>query len=205
MLNYLSGIADTVVLKLDTPYLVVQPPASAERTVFYNQFVYDSLKLQNDKAVSDINYRPKFNLFADAGFNSTLTYSPYKNFGTSFGLSAVIPIYDGKQRKLQYSKIAIAERALAGYRSFFLDQYTQQTTQLVKQIHQSEGLIKEMNQQLKYAGSLMEANKKLLQTGDVLTADYILSLNAYLNARNQITQQNISRLQLINQLNYWNR
>ena len=34
---------------------------------------------------------------------------------------------------------------------------------------------------------------------------YILALSGYLNAKNLLTQNNITRLQIINQINYWNR
>jgi S1-C subfamily serine protease len=44
-----------------------------------------------------------------------------------------------------------------------------------------------------------------LVTGDVRIADYIIAIGNYLNAKNIITQNTINKLQIINQVNYWNR
>ena len=163
------------------------------------------MKLLNNKTLVDFSYKPKLNVFADAGFNSTLSFEPYKNFGTSFGFSVTVPIYDGHQRKIQYSKIDIQERTRTNYRSFFVSQYHQQIAQLTQQLRATEELIGQINDQIRYSESLITANQKLLETGDAKIAEYIIALNNYLNSRNLLTQNNITRMQIINQLNYWNR
>lgn len=204
-LNYLCGISDTAAVVLQAPDIRINHLPGIENSVFFKQFMIDSLKLVNSKTLVDVNYKPKFNLFADAGFNSSLAYRAYKNFGTSFGFSVSVPIYDGKQKKLQYSKIAIAERTRQNYQSFFTGQYNQQIAQLTQQLKATDELIVDINSQLRYSESLITVNEKLLETGEVKIADYILALNSYLNAKNLVTQNNINRLQIINQINYWNR
>lgn len=204
-LNYLCGIPDTATVVLENPGLLLNSLLGIESSIFYKQFGIDSLKLVNNKTIVDMNYKPKFNLFADAGFNSSLAYRAYKNFGTSFGISATIPIYDGRQRKIQYSKIAIEERTRQNYQSFFTNQYNQQIAQLTQQLKATESLINDINDELRYSESLIKVNEKLLESGEVKIADFILALNNYLNVKNLITQNNINRLQIINQINYWNR
>ena len=204
-LNYLCGIADTAAVVLQVPDIHINRLPGMENSVFFKQFMIDSLKLVNNKTLVDVSYKPKFNLFADAGFNSTLVYRAYKNFGTNFGVSVSVPIYDGKQKKLEYSKIAIAERTRQHYQSFFTSQYNQQVAQLTQQLKVTEELVNDINNQLRYSESLITVNEKLLEAGEVKIADYILALNSYLNAKNLITQNKITRLQIINQINYWNR
>ena len=51
----------------------------------------------------------------------------------------------------------------------------------------------------------MNANSKLLITGDVRIADYIIAISNYLNAENTITQNVIKQFQIITQINYWNK
>ena len=172
---------------------------------FFKQFEIDSMKLNNSKALVDIAYKPRFNMFADAGYNSSLMVKPYKNIGTSFGVSAVVPLYKGQQKKLEYSKIAIAEKTRENNKAFFTHQYQQQTAQLYQQLHATEELIDDINNQLKYTQSLIDVNEKLLEAGEVKITDFILALNNYITAKNLIAQNKISRLQIINQLNYWNR
>jgi hypothetical protein len=58
---------------------------------------------------------------------------------------------------------------------------------------------------MKFSESLIKVDTKLMQTGDLRIADLILTINNYLSIKNLKTQTNITNLQLINQLNYWNR
>ena len=203
-LNYLSGIADTALATLAEPGIIVNQLPEISQSVFFQKFTIDSLQLTNSRSLVDFSYRPRVSLYADAGYNSTLTYLPYKNFGTSFGVNLVLPIYDGKQRKLQYSKISIAERTRQGYKDFFKVQYHQQVAQLSQQLSATGELIEEINHQIKYAEGLINVNIKLLETGDAKIADLVIAVNNYLTAKNLLTQNKVSRLQIINQINYWN-
>jgi len=204
-LNYLCGIADTSATPLDSPEIRLQPLPDISRSAFFRQYHLDSLKLRNDRSLIDFNYRPKASLYADGGYSSTLAYEAYKNFGVSFGISVTVPIYDGHQRKLQYSKLDISERTRTGYKDFFTRQYSQQIAQLSQQLQATEELIGQINDQVRYSEALIDVNGKLLGTGDAKISDYILALSNYLNAKNLLTQNDITRLQIINQINYWNR
>jgi len=204
-LNYLSGNLDTAFVLLDDPEIHLKPLPNITQSVFFRKFEIDSLALNNNRLLIDAAYQPVIHLFADGGYISSLAYKAYKNFGTSFGISASIPIYDGKQKKMQYSKLSIAEQTRANYKDFFARQYKQQIAQLTQQLTATDELIAAINNQVRYADALMVADAKLLQAGELRIADYVLAINNYLNSKNQLTQNTINRLQLINQLNYWNR
>jgi len=205
MLNYLAGIVDTTISSLEDPQLSTAAFGDFTQSVFYKQFVLDSLKLVNDRALIDLAYRPKINAYADAGYNSSLTYKPYKNFGTSVGLSLTIPIYDGKQKRLQYAKIDLQERTRINKRDFFIRQHNQQIFQLMQQLNATGNLIEQINKQITYTETLITVNEKLLATGDIRLTDFILTLNNYFTAKNLVTQNYVSRLKIMNQLNYWGR
>jgi len=204
-LNYLSGIVDTAEAALAEPALTLHQLPEIGQSSFFRKFILDSLQLGNSRSLVDFSYKPKVNLYADAGYNSTLTYLPYKNFGTSFGVNVTVPIYDGHQKKIQYSKISIAEKTRLGYKDFYTAQYSQQVAQLLQQLRATSGLIDEINHQIKYAEGLINVNIKLLETGDAKIADLVIAINNYMTAQNLLTQNNTSRLQIINQINYWNR
>lgn len=204
-LNYLCGIADTATTVLEDPGVRLETLPDIGSSVFFRQYTLDSLKLRNNRSLIDFGYRPKASLYADGGWSSSLMYEPYKNFGVSFGFTVTMPIYDGHQRKMQYSKLDIAERTRAGYKDFFSKQYNQQIAQLTQQLKATESLIGQIDEQVRYSQTLIEVNGKLLGTGDARIADYIIALGNYLNAKNLLTQNSITRLQIINQINYWNR
>lgn len=204
-LNYLCGIVDTSASLLAAPVIELQRMPDVANSVFFRQFTLDSLSLRNSRSLIDFGYRPKAQLYADGGYSSSLMYEPYKNFGVSFGVTITMPIYDGHQRKMQYSKLDVQERTRAGYQEFFSHQYNQQLAQLSQQLKATEDLIAEIDEQVRYSATLIDVNGKLLGTGDAKIADYILALSNYLNAKNLLTQNYITRLQIINQINYWNR
>lgn len=204
-LNYLAGEVDTLAVRLKDPQLNAGAYRDFTNSVFYRQFILDSLKLANDKALIDLNYRPKINLSADAGYNSSLAYKAYRNFGTSIGVNVAIPIYDGRQRKMQYSKIDVQEKTRVVRKDFFTRQHDQQLLQLEQQLHSTDRLIDQINKQIAYTETLISANEKLLATGDIRLVDFVLALSNYFTAKNLITQNYISRLKIINQLNYWAR
>jgi outer membrane protein TolC len=163
------------------------------------------LLLKNASQQIALAYKPKLSVTADGGFVSSLTYTPYKNFGIGAALNLVIPIYDGNQRKLQYQKLDILEQTRASNRDFYTSQYQQQVAQLSQQLQTTNQIVNETNEQLKYVRTLLDANRKLLVTGDVRIADYIIAISNYLNAQNTITQNIIKQFQIITQINYWNR
>jgi outer membrane protein TolC len=204
-LNYLCGIKDTNQVQLINPTIKIEPIAMVENTVYYQQFTVDSFKLKNATEQIKYNYKPKVNLYADGGYLSTFAENAYKNFGASAGVSITIPIYDGNQRKMQTDRIKIAEQTRQDYRDFFKKQYDQQILQLVQQLNATDKIIAVAEKQISYAEMLMEAQKKLVESGDARITDYIMSINNYLFAKNTITQNTINKFQLINQINYWNK
>jgi len=204
-LNYLAGIVDTTAARLEDPQLNSKTFGDYTKSIFYQQFVLDSLKLANDRMLVDINYRPKINAYGDVGYNSSLLYLPYRNFGASIGLNVTIPIYDGKQRKLQYAKIDIQDRTRVYRKNFFFQQRNQQILQLMQQLNATDRLIDQIDKQIKYTETLIKVNEKLLAAGDIRLTDFILTLSNYFNARNLVTQNHITHLKIVNQLNYWGR
>lgn len=204
-LNYLTGIVDTTTTPLAEPALEIVKNYITDSSVFLLKYKVDSLRLINERALVDLSYRPKVSLFADAGYQTTFDITPYKNFGTNVGINFSIPIYDGHQKQLQYSKINIQERIRQRQKEFFQTQYTQQVLQLEQQLSALDALSDPINKQIEYLKTLIEVNGRLLETGEVKITDYVLALNNYITSRNLVVQNMITRFQVINQLNYWNQ
>lgn len=204
-LNYLAGVTDTAMIAISKPDIAKSLKVGAAQSIFFNQFRVDSLKLINSRRLLDFTYKPKINALADAGFNSDFAGQEYKNFGLSAGFTLSIPIYDGGQRKLAYKKLNLQEDTRQNYKVFFDMQYRQQLAQLNQQIAENESLLAQVSDQMKYVESLIKVDTQLMQTGDLKIADLILAVNNYLAVKNLFTQTTITGLQLVNQLNYWNK
>lgn len=204
-LNYVCGLMDTTFGSVPEPVLDSVAWLDPENTVFYRQFTVDSLVLRNNDALIDFGYKAKVNLYADAGYSSSFQVTPYKNFGASVGVNVTVPIYDGKQRKMQHDKVSLSEMTRENYRDYFKTQYQQQVAQLLQQLQSTQALIDQAREQSVYTKALIDANRKLLATGDVKIADYIIAIGNYLTAQNIIRVNTVGKLQIINQINYWNR
>lgn len=204
-LNYLTGIVDTNVYRLERPDLQEVMHNNIDSSVFLKRFVTDSLRLANEKDLIAYQYKPKVGAYVDGGYSSSLQVLPYKNYGFSAGLSLTIPIYDGHQKKMKYAQVDIRERTRQANKSFFLNQYYQQVAQLRKQLQATELLSDKIKKQIEYTHTLITANTKLLETGDIAMRDYVAAINNYLNAQNLLTLNTIERLRTVNQINYWNR
>lgn len=205
-LNYLAGIIDTSAVNLEEPDFPLEPAiTNPDHSIFFQKFSIDSMILVHNRLLVNYSYKPKLNVYANGGYLSSLNYEAYKNFGTSIGLNLTIPIYDGNQKKMQYRKLDISERSRSYNKTFYTNQYFQQVYQLQQQLKQTEALINDINSEIKYSEGLININARLLETGDAKIADLIIALNNYLTAKNLLTQNRISRLQIINQINYWNR
>lgn len=205
VLNYLSGIVSTDSVKLAEPKLNLNAAQQLNGSLFLQQYQLDSLRIQNSRRVIDLNYQPRVGVYADGGLNTSFIQKAYKNFGVSAGFTVSIPLYDGHQRRLQYNKLDIRERTRTTYRDYFLKQFNQQIAQLRQQLQQQESLFDKINEQIRFTESLIKVDGKLLQSGNITIADYILAIRNYLDSQNLLRQTNITRLELINQLNYWNQ
>lgn len=204
-LHYLCGVVDTATYPLAFPALQLEKLPMLQNSIFYQQFVTDSINLVISNKQIDFNYQPKLNLFGEAGFNSSMAYQPWKNFGPNFGLNLSVPIYDGHQKKMQHDQITVSEQTRKYYREFFTRQYGQQINQLFLQLTDVQNLSGRIRKQITYSQALVDANRILLETGGVSVTEYIIAMSNLLTTKNMLLQNEIEKYQLINQLNYWCR
>lgn len=203
LLNLLSGIIDTTTVELTKPDLKLPALPDIQQLPVMLQSKIDSLKNSNYKILVDLNYRPKLEAFADAGFMAINPINIPQNFGTSFGLNFSIPVYDGKQRELEYKKIEINEKSRTLYRDYYSSQYWQQYRQLSEQLRLNDELINDINLQLIQQKELIDLYKTIaLENSLIRITDYLAVINNYTNTQNSLTIAEMTRLQLINQLNF---
>lgn len=202
VLNFICGISDQTEISLIKPEITIRNDQNPESSPLFAQFRIDSLKNINNKQIIDLNYRPHLSAFADAGFNAITPENIPHNLGTSFGVNFAIPIYDGKQRKLQYDKINLAENTRMYYKRYYSSQYKLQYNQLMSQLKLTENLITEISNQLSEQERLIDLYRIELDKGLVRFLDFLTVLNNYTATRNTLLATETSRLQIINQLNY---
>lgn len=203
-LQYLCGLTDTSAVALPAPVLQLPVLPNAESTVFYRQYALDSLRISAEDQLIDIPYRPVVSVYGDAGYNSSFLSQGWKNLGFSVGVTASLLLRDGNQRSLRHEKTQLLENTRQGYRDFFLQQFKQEIAQARQQLAALDQLDFLIQAQLQNIRALIEANGRLLRTGEAKVVDYLVAIGNQLNAENQLTVNQINRLQLLNQLNFRN-
>ena len=203
MLYYIAGETDTTTVHLQKPNITLKDNTQNNKSIFFKNFENDSIKLQNQNRQIDFAYKPSISLLADAGYLSSFAVLPYANIGFSVGFGITVPIYDGGQRTLQHQKTSAALETNLAYKNNFKKQYQQQLLLLNQKLKQTQQLEKALQQQLKITETLIEAQKKLLLTGDAQITDFVLAITSIISIQNSISQNNINRLQVINDINYW--
>lgn len=202
VLNFICGINDTSTVMLIKPNLIIHNSFNINNSPVMMKFKVDSLRNVNSKLLIDLNYRPKLSAFADAGFMAVLPQNIPHNFGTSFGLNFSMPVYDGKQRKIQYDKSSLAESSRLDYKAFYSSQYKQQINQLTEQLELTEELITGIRGQLLEQEKLIALYKIEIEKGLVRFLDFLTIVNNYTQTKNNLTVSEMNRLQIINQMNY---
>ena len=205
LLNYLSGEIDTTNVVLKKPVIALETFQKYNKSIFVKQFENDSLKFQNQNKLIDFSYKPKLALMADAGFYSSFAITPYKNFGFSVGMGLSIPIYDGGQRTLLHQKNTAGIETITAYKANFKRQYEQQLLQQQQKLNQYTAIEKLLKSQLILTNALIDSYRKLLLTGDVQITDYVIAIANLITINTTISQNNISKLQTINEINYWSK
>lgn len=203
-LNYLAGIMDTTIVRISEPQLKDSLPHNIYTTSLLKRFETDSLRIENQRLLINYSYRPAISAFADGGYTSSLQFTPYKNFGYSFGVSVKMPLYDSHQKRMKYQKLDLDENTRLLNKNYFISQYQQQMNQLVIQLRQTDQLFEKIKKQVEFTRTLIQAYEKLLQTGDVKVTELIVAITNYVNAQNTFRQNQVSRLKIIGQINYWN-
>lgn len=204
LLNYLSGETDTNFVSLKKPEITLKNFQKENTTLFLKQFETDSLKIVNQNKLIDNTYKPSFSLLGDVGYMSSFANQGYKNFGFSVGFGLSIPINDGGQKSLQHQKNDMALATNFAYKANFSRQYQQQLLMLHQKLKQVVEIENQLQSQLQIADVLIEVNKKLLRTGDAQISDFVIAIGNVIAINKSISQNKIIKLQLINEINYWN-
>jgi hypothetical protein len=201
-LNGLCGINDTSYVLLVTPQIVSDTNDIKNPNPFLQQFILDSLRNINALALIDNSYRPTIGWMADAGFLTSRPEYVYKHFGLSMGMSLSIPIYDGHQRNISYSKIRIQEDTRQQYRQYFILQRQVELARLKKELEETEKSILMYSSQKETTSAMIEAARDLLNSGNMNITEYLLMITNYREIGSILNQTIFKKMHLVNEINY---
>lgn len=204
-LHILCGISDTNNVHLEEPNIALNTPVDIQNSPFYNRFVIDSLKIQNEKLLINRNYKPNVSWVTDAGLVNNLPSEIPKNFGFSVGLALTVPIYDGHQRALNHKKLQLEENTRASYADYYKLQRSKQLQQLYYELAQTQAIEPEIKQQIDLTESVLKLNKSTLNSGSTTILDYVVAIKNFISVKRAYNQNILKTQQLITEINYCNQ
>jgi outer membrane protein TolC len=201
-LNIICGINDSTVYAFTLPSFTEKIDADFLNSPLFRKFVYDSLQIQNEKLLIDRKYKPSLTWFSDGGIINNEPKFLYQNFGISIGLGLTLPVYDGNQRILNYSRLRVMEETRKGYEGFFRSQYLSRISQLREELDNVKKLGKESNAQVDLVLELVRQDKVLLDIGSLPVTDYLLAMKSLIDARHNAILYQIRAQYLLNEINF---
>lgn len=202
-LNVICGISDTALFKLSLPAIEEILRGSQGNSLFFRKFVIDSLQIQTEKLLIDRKYKPVVSWFSDGGLINNEPVYLYQNLGISVGMSLSLPVYDGNQRKLNYSKLRIQEETRKNYQDFFRTQYSLQLRQLKYELDNVRILAHDNQKQIDVVKMLVAQERAELNSGTLTITDYILALRNLIAAMHEGVQYQIRAQYILNEINFW--
>ncbi len=201
-LNIICGITDTGEISLKSPSFNIDSTIRGAGNPFLKQYFIDSMQISNSRLLVDNRYRPSVKWMADAGLLSSQFSTIGKNFGMSAGLTFSVPLYDGHQKRIEYSKIDLEEKTRMKYLEFFLTQRDQEIDRILKELYATESTITLYTSQKENTEQMLESARKLLNAGMMSITDYILMIRNYRELSLTLNQARFKKLGLINDYNY---
>ena len=197
-----AAISDTTVFNLADPLIVLQP-APAE-FYYVQKFRLDSLNLVAQQNVFNIKYKTQVSAIASSGINAIdITNVPH-NVGLSAGLHVAVPIYDGKQKKMNERQNNVLLTNLQTYRNNTALLQQNNIRNAKQQIVQWQQTIDLLDQQIKKQELLLDILKDKVIKGQVTVMDYINALQDYIVTQKTRALAETNVLLYNNQYNYYN-
>ncbi len=201
-LRYLSGIADTAFIRLSNPDIARTDIPSKLTSIYFQQFVIDSMRLQSLLDLIDLEYQPKMSVHADAGYLSSLMMDPYKNFGVGVGLKFSIPIYDGRQKEIKYENVNLRQENNRQRQTYFARQYDLKLAALKQEISDLQKQAVDIDNQVRFYQELMDAEENLISSGQLDISQYFLLIRNFIDLSNESAKNKVKRMMVINEINY---
>jgi len=207
-INQMCGLSDTTSYDVTYPGLTSPVLSDSLLTVSHSRFLrtfgIDSLSFEAQQKVRDTRYLPKLNVMMNTGLSSSKLKNAYNHFGFTIGLNLSWRLWDNGQKSLQHQKTKLHLQNVRDQRKYETMRLLQQRNSVLNTFKSVEDQVSEQKQQVNDYRKLLESYRVEIGKGIRSVTDYITVFRRYLNARNELNNLNVQRLQAINELNYWN-
>ncbi len=197
------GIQNNEVEKLTVPLIEMTTPVR-ENSLFIRTYRQDSLAAVSRQQISNDQYRPQINLFANSGLNSTSISSIERRVGMSVGIHLSYTIFDGHQKKLNEQQQMLAIDEASALKELKLKEVKNQVNAYLQTINKAKEELEQQKQIRQQYHDLLNLYHDELQQAQISVIDFIAYLKKYSDVNLSVALKEITLKKLINEYNYWN-
>jgi len=201
-LNLICGINDTTTVEIQNVNFELKLDTLSV-SHFLSTFKLDSLNIEAEQLLYEQKYKPRINLFANAGM-AAIYLPDFNRFGFSTGISFSWNIFDGHQRKIEQEKSMVKSQTIAFKKQNFINKYELNKNKFLNQISSINQQIAIIETQLKQYNKLMDLYKLELAQSQISIMDFKIVIKDIAAKKQELVQLKMEKQLLINSYNYWN-
>ena len=201
-LNSQCGIKGQSIVELTSPDIKLSN--DNRQSKFLDKFRSDSLQEAFNLQVSNLKYKPKFNIYGNTGLKAIEFSGIQRKFGASVGVTMLIPIYDGHQRGYNQQQANINLQVIDNYKQNFIIQKNNRQQAILSSLDLIEKKIEIINSQLRNYEKLIGLYKNELQAGNLEIINYMNTIRSFTSLQNDLSVNKTNKLLIINENNYYN-
>ncbi|MEO7490128.1 MAG: TolC family protein, partial [Ferruginibacter sp.] len=171
---------------------------------YVQKFRLDSLSLVAQQNVFNMKYKTQVSAMGSTGIYSSDISNLSRNAGLSAGVHLLVPIYDGKQKKLNERQNSVLLTNLQAYRNNAALLQQNNLRNAKQQIIQWQQTLTLLDQQIQKQELLLDIIKDKVIKGQVSVMDYINALQDYAVTQKNKALATTNVLLYTNQYNYYN-
>lgn len=170
---------------------------------FLEKYRLDSLNIEVGMRSFNTQYKPRLDLFMNAGLQTAGTPDWYRHFGYSAGLTFRWAFSDGGQKRQMERQTWLKQNTIRNYKDNFEYQRRMRLNQCLSELARNSDRKQILENQLNEYDEILSEYSKKLQVGLVSVLDYLMIFRNKINVERDLLVLDTNRKLVITAYNYW--
>lgn len=185
------------------PDVEIEMNLAKNQSGFLEKYRLDSLNVEAGMRSFNTQYKPRLDLFMNAGLQTAGTPDWYRHFGWSAGLTFRWTFSDGGQKRQMERQTWLKQNTVRNYKDNFEYQRRMRLNQCLSELARSNDRKQILENQLNEYDEILSEYSRKLQVGLVSVLDYLMVLRNKINVERDLLVLDTNRKLVITAYNYW--
>lgn len=185
------------------PDVEIEMNIAKNQSGFLEKYRFDSLNVEVAMRSFNTQYKPRLNLFMNAGLQTAGTPDWYRHFGWSAGLTFRWTFFDGGQKRQMEHQTWLKQNTIISYKDNFEYQRRMRLNQCLSELARNNDRKQICENQLNEYDEILSEYSRKLQVGLISVLDYLMVLRNKVNVERDLLVLDTNRKLVITAYNYW--